>query len=174
MISNNEYVLRPLRANDASKYYAAVIESAKSLQDGLVLRRPTYTLEEARKWIEFANKVWNSQHYIFALTDKQDHLLGSLDIKLEATHGTIGYWIRSQQQRKGVCTNSLKLLMEFAFRNLNFDYVEFIIANHNLPSLRVIAKFNATPVRNVPNFARMNNKTYAAVVYRVNKSDVIK
>lgn len=57
--------------------------------------------------------------------------------------GEIGYWLSSEYQGRGIVTNSVLKLCQYAFDELNLQYVDLIVATENGKSARVAqnAKF---------------------------------
>lgn len=51
--------------------------------------------------------------------------------------GEIGYWLSSTYQGRGIVTNSVLKLCQYAFSELNLQYVDLIVAVENSKSARI-------------------------------------
>lgn len=105
-----------------------------------------YTLEGQVKMIE--NNVALSEmdeRYSFGIFLKDtDELIGIVTLS-EVLRGAlqscyIGYMLDEQQNGKGYMTESVKLAVDFAFRELELHRIEAGVMPHNLGSIKVLEK----------------------------------
>lgn len=114
--------LRPFVIEDAEDVFAVCKEF--NVTKYLPLPYP-YNLEMAKEWIlsQEANK---DKRLEFAVILKATNkLIGSIGIGIETVdrHGEIGYWISPDFWRKGFATEAVKLLIEYAFKELSFHKI---------------------------------------------------
>ena len=54
--------------------------------------------------------------------------------------GNLGYWVRRTALNQGVCTRAARLVVDYAFRELNFQRIEIHVHPDNIASNAVAAK----------------------------------
>ena len=66
--------------------------------------------------------------------------IGIKDIDYVNKKGNIGYWIGKQYQDKGITTECIKLVVNYAFDMLEFKEISAYVFPYNNPSIRVLEK----------------------------------
>jgi ribosomal-protein-serine acetyltransferase len=139
--------LRPWREPDAPALAEAARESVADVGRWLPWCSATYDLPDAVQWIAHCRRAWQQgDQYAFAILDEHEQLLGSVDLKSYDRRqpcANVGYWMRSSQQRRGICTRAVVLLAAFGFERLGLQRLEIVAAEQNLPSRRVAEKSGA-------------------------------
>lgn len=117
--------------------------------------------EKLGHWLPWAYKMKSSQDeadFIQAIQEKmiKNRMIvltilvngepsGMIDLHnlVKNKKGEIGYWLSSEYQGRGIVTNSVLKLCQYAFDELNLQYVDLIVATENGKSSRVAqnAKF---------------------------------
>jgi len=92
---------------------------------------------------------YNRRFKLFLLTDKASNtIIGRCGIhnwNIEHRRAEIGYVMEDEQyKRKGLMTEALEAILEFGFRNMNLNRIEALVGAGNVPSLRLMEKFNFT------------------------------
>jgi len=92
---------------------------------------------------------YNRRFKLFLLTDKASNtIIGRCGIhnwNIEHRRAEIGYVMEDEQyKRKGLMTEALEAILEYGFRNLNLNRIEALVGAGNVPSLRLMEKFNFT------------------------------
>ena len=91
-------------------------------------------------------KVKATQFLAFRKLDNR--LLGLVNVRHELNEnllksgGHIGYSVRPSERSKGYAKSTLKLALEFGFNELKLDSVLLTALEANVPSIKVIEKFN--------------------------------
>ena len=100
-----------------------------------------YTREDAEAYVAGCLEA-GANRYPFAIVDRDDTLLGSIDMSLNAHlyRGHIGYWVARAARGRGVCTGALRLLSRFALVDVGLQRVELITDPDNVASQRVAEK----------------------------------
>jgi [ribosomal protein S5]-alanine N-acetyltransferase len=121
----------------------AVVEA---VQDPLIPRSTTvpaaYGAAEARQWQRVATSgvATGTDLATLVVGAADDRLLGAVGIHgLNPQTGrcSAGYWVAAVERRRGFATRALRVLCDFAFRELDVSRVELWIEPANRPSRRV-------------------------------------
>lgn len=132
--------LRELTGEDAGALYALVDGNRKYLRRWLAWLDTQQGPDDSRQFIESARK--NNQAGV-ALTLGIEHegdiagVIGFPEIDSESRQASMGYWISSSHQGRGIISRSCERLIEYAFTDLGLNRVEVRIAEDNRPSRRV-------------------------------------
>lgn len=103
-----------------------------------------YTFENAQEWIGF-NVSTNNQNSTSFTIDVEGKAVGAIGVILQQdvyrTNAEIGYWLGEAYWGKGITTEAVKLMANYAFHH--FSHLHRLYAGvfaHNQPSMRVLAK----------------------------------
>jgi [ribosomal protein S5]-alanine N-acetyltransferase len=105
-----------------------------------------YTLEGQLQNIRFfRDGIQKGQFYTLGIYDRRTHILmGIINLyEIKGTpfqSGVVGYAIDKDQNGKGLGTESLRLLLSFAFNTLRLNRVSAEVMPRNYPSIRVLEK----------------------------------
>jgi RimJ/RimL family protein N-acetyltransferase len=138
--------LRELSINDATTMVSLMsYDISKYLYD---VPYP-YTIEDALKFIKSSCDDFRLHKAItFAIDYKNNsqsiHLLvgtiGIKDIDYITKKANIGYWIGKQYQGKGIATECVKLVVNYAFDVLELEEISAYVFPENKSSIRVLEK----------------------------------
>jgi len=100
-----------------------------------------YTMDDARQWI-------NSQHGIekptFLTIEMNGEVIGGIGISIKADvyrrGANIGYWLGEPFWGKGITTEALSLMVDYAFQNFDLVRLQAGVYHTNLASMRVLEK----------------------------------
>jgi ribosomal-protein-serine acetyltransferase len=98
--------------------------------------------ESMQAWKE--DRAWD---YSIRLKTDPDRHVGSISLWTVSKLGKIaefGYWVRTDEQSKGICTEAVDRLLEEAFNSLGYHKVTLRIAVGNHASDRVAEKLGFT------------------------------
>ena len=90
---------------------------------------------------------YNRSFILFLLTDKASNtIIGRCGIhnwNAEHRRAEIGYAMTDERyKRKGFMTEAVEAVIEYGFSQLNLNRLEGIVGPENIPSLRIMEKFN--------------------------------
>ncbi|EXU74902.1 GNAT family N-acetyltransferase [Erwinia mallotivora] len=140
-------VYRPYQEQDAEAFAAAVNQSLDTLTPWLAWAHEGFTTLEARQWFATTHTLRESGNANeMGLFASDGRLLGSAGLRYSASpdnHCSIGYWIRSSEQRQGIATRAVRYLVEMAWQSPQRDTVEILAAEENIASRRVALKCGA-------------------------------
>jgi ribosomal-protein-serine acetyltransferase len=140
--------IRPFCGEDSSALYAAACESKDALFAGMTWFRPNYTMEDAARFVRRSSTDWYAgDRYDFAIVDElDDSLCGSVSLNhIDRRHrfANVGFWVRRSRLRRGIASNAVRLIIDFAFKKLELVRLEFLIAQSNRASQCVARKIGA-------------------------------
>lgn len=135
--------LRPFEKSDAEAFTAAVNSSLNTLQPWMSWAHAHYRTEEATDWIIFTHlQRLTREAEEFAIVDDQDRFLGGAGIRFPRHDGalpSLGYWVRSDSQRKNVARRAVEQLLIFGFSRSGVHTIEVLAAEENHASRAVAA-----------------------------------
>jgi RimJ/RimL family protein N-acetyltransferase len=140
-LRNGDLILRPKRAEDADAITAAC-------QDPEIPRWtlvPTpYTRADAEAFIAGSERdAADGRAANLVAVDADGRLLGSfsvMELDRAPGFGEIGYWVAADARGRGVATRAVRLLADWARRELNLTRIEVLPHRDNAPSRRVAEK----------------------------------
>jgi RimJ/RimL family protein N-acetyltransferase len=135
-------VLRPARPDDADAIVAACQDS--EIPRWTAVPSP-YTRADAEAFIAAgaqecaAGKAIN----LLAVDPHDGRLLGSvaaMELDRAPGYGELGYWVAAEARGRGVATRAVRLLAQWAERELGLTRLELLVHEDNLASRRVAEK----------------------------------
>lgn len=141
IIKGNGFVLRTWKKGDEE----SLVENANNKKIWLNLAHTfphPYKMQDAKKWIKFTNKRLNKKT-IFAIIINES-AAGCIAFELGkgvySRSATIGYWLGEKYWGKGIVTEALKLVTDYAFKNFDITRIEAKVFEWNPASARVLEK----------------------------------
>jgi ribosomal-protein-serine acetyltransferase len=139
--------LRPYEPTDAGALLEAARESIADVYPWLEWCHPDYSLAEAEGWTRSRAELWSrDEQYDFAVLGVDGRFLGGCGLnQINRIHrfANLGYWIRSSAAGRGVATEAVHQIRDFAFRNTDLVRLEIVCAVGNERSQRVAARAGA-------------------------------
>jgi len=116
-----------------------------------------YTLENALSFIDSSHKEFRSLKAVnFAILYKKNSesnslvgIIGLKNINIENKKANLGYWIGESFWGNGMASESVKLIINYAFSVLRLEEVYAYVYSQNKPSIRVLEKNGMTRVGEV-------------------------
>jgi RimJ/RimL family protein N-acetyltransferase len=105
-----------------------------------------HSIQEEEEWVKYTWKQRkNGKSFIFAIINKETDLyIGNIEIKItsqSSRRGEIGIVIFNKNYwNKGFGTESIKILLKFAFNNLNLNSVELEVFANNQRAIQCYKK----------------------------------
>lgn len=100
-----------------------------------------YTMDDAREWIEMA--LDNKRDVILAIEIDRE-ACGGIGLHLMKDvyrfNAEIGYWLSEKHWGKGITTEAVRLLVDYAFRNTSLIRIFAGVFSSNYSSMRVLEK----------------------------------
>lgn len=131
------------------------IESFQPLADNRDIARylprmpRPYTLAEARKWVRTSARLARMEKaYYFGIEDRQSGrivgMIGLRTVNRLDKNAEAGYWVGKQFQGRGYAGEAIRLILEFAFKQLRLYRIYAIVHQRNVPSIRVLERAGFT------------------------------
>lgn len=142
------FLLRPLTTADAPAVAAAVRESQATVGKWMSWAHPGYGETEASSWVAIcdAGRADGSAHEFGIFRSDGKTFVGAAGLnQFNRLNGfcNLGYWVRESAQRQGAALAAVGALADYAFRQLDQNRVEIVVAEGNLPSLTLAQKAGA-------------------------------
>ncbi len=133
----DRYTLRPLRAEDARDIFRSIDTQREHLGRWLPFVAATHREEQTQEVV--AAMLADPANPIFTLRDGDlfAGLIGFKSADPVSSSIEIGYWLRDEQQGKGLMTAAVKALCERAFREMGMKRIEIRCGRGNLRSNRI-------------------------------------
>jgi RimJ/RimL family protein N-acetyltransferase len=100
-----------------------------------------YTLVDARSWIRLANT--NALNLVFAI-DVDQFAVGAIGLRpgedIHSHSAEIGYWLGEEYWNRGIATEAVTAVTEYAFNTLGMVRVHAEVFQWNTASMRVLEK----------------------------------
>lgn len=149
-LESDRLVLQKFSRRDASTLDAAIRASLPDLNQWLPWARMDYTTGDTTSFIRESMQAWKEDRawdYSIRLKSDLSTHMGNISLWTVSKLGKIaeiGYWVRSDETGRGICTEAVDRLMEEAFTALGYHKVVLRIAVGNDASDRVAAKLGFT------------------------------
>lgn len=134
---DEEIELRRYAESDAGELLAAVTENFEHLRPFLHWVTPEYSLETARQFIAQSQKAFDERTrlgYGIFFNRKLIGSAGFVNFSWDSRRAEIGYWIAKGFEGKGIMTRSCRVLITYAFTELNLNRIEIRCATENYRS----------------------------------------
>ena len=143
-------VLRPFRRRDVSPVHEAVMASLTDLAAWLPWAASNYSRSVTQQFLRDSVGAWseNRAHdFAIRLREDSDRHLGNVSVWWTSKPneaGELGYWVRSDETSRGICTEATARVLQVAFEELGMHRVSVRIAVGNRASERVAEKLGFT------------------------------
>lgn len=149
-LESERLILQRFTKRDAPTLDEAIRLSLADLNQWLPWARLDYTSSDTNAFIRDSIQAWKEERaWDYSIRSKEDPRkhLGNVSFWTVSKLGKIaeiGYWVRSGETSRGICTEAVGLLLEETFNSLGYHKVVLRIAVGNHPSDRVAEKLGFT------------------------------
>ncbi|MGB7860630.1 MAG: GNAT family protein [Acidimicrobiia bacterium] len=149
-LETDRLVLQRFARRDAATLDNAIRASLPDLNQWLPWARMDYTSGDTSAFIRESLQAWKEDRawdYSIRLRDEPSRHLGNISIWTVSKLGKIaeiGYWVRSDETSRGICTEAMDRLLLEAYDSLGYHKVILRIAVGNDASDRVAQKLGFT------------------------------
>ena len=150
ILETDRLVLQRFGRRDHNTYDDAVRASLPELNEWLPWARLEYEHADSNAFIRESLQSWKEDRawdYSIRRKEDPDRHVGSLSLWTVSKLGKIaefGYWVRTDENSKGICTEAVERLLEEAFGAMGYHKVVLRIATGNIASDRVAEKLGFT------------------------------
>lgn len=149
-LESERLVLQRFARRDQATLDDAIRASLPELNQWLPWARLDYEIADTSSFIRDSMQAWKEDRawdYSIRFRDRPDRHVGNISMWTVSKMGKIaelGYWVRSDEASKGVCTEAAGLLLHEAFEGMGYHKVTLRIAVGNEASDRVAEKLGFT------------------------------
>ncbi|QUG74629.1 GNAT family N-acetyltransferase [Erwinia sp. E602] len=140
-------VIRPYEESDAAAFARAVNQSLDTLKPWLLWAHADFTEEQALQWFSLTHlERRQGKSDELGLFAEDGRLLGGAGLRFHpdgAVPCSIGYWVASSEQRKGVARQAVRQLAARAFSRPEVTAIEILAAEENRASRAVAVSVGA-------------------------------
>ncbi len=147
-------VLRQILISDAPEIYEIIDSQREYLGEWLPFVADTNSMADS---ISFITSIYlglpEKQELVFVILYENVlcGLVGFKNTDKTSKETEIGYWLSEYFQKKGIMTQSVQALTDYAFNSLNLDTVRIKCATGNSPSQKIPQRLNFEFERSEPN-----------------------
>lgn len=144
--TSSTLVLRPFKRRDVDGLLDAVRASLADLIEWLPWAHAGYQRSDAVAFVRESMAAWrDGRAFDFTIrrTDEPRRHLGNVSVWATTRAGQVGevgYWVRSDETGKGVCTQASARILQIAFEELRMHKVVLRVAVGNIASERIAEK----------------------------------
>ena len=174
MTETNRLILRKLKLTDVDD----LIENGNEKELSYLTYYLPYPFgkEEAKKII--LEEKTNKELFRFAIYIKSiKKVVGLVDLynwKKGERKVKLGYWIGKNYRKQGYTTEALLKTIEFAFNELNVLKIGAKVLIDNIPSQRILEKFNFKKIKITPGDKFLDGKRVDTISYEINRENFCK
>ncbi len=149
-LETNRLILQRFTRRDAATLDDAIRISLADLNQWLPWARLDYTVSDTSAFIRESIQAWKEERawdYSIRVREEPKRHLGNISFWTVSKLGKIaevGYWVRSDETNKGVCTEAVGRILDEIFDSLSYHKVVLRIAIGNDASDRVAEKLGFT------------------------------
>lgn len=136
---SDDIVLNPLAVDDIFKIFNTLDSERDYLREWLPFVDTTREPEDTAGFVNHVVQTGEKQFTIY-YKDKFVGLVGFKDIDTGNRRTEIGYWLSQHAQGKGIMTQSVKRLLEYAFEEMDLNRIQIRVAVANRKSRRIPEK----------------------------------
>jgi len=167
-LKGSRITIRRLKRSDCESIYVH-IKDPRVLRYLPAVPNP-YNRDDARTWIALTHrKARRDTAYHFGIEHNQEReIIGGMSFN-EVNHhdldGELGYWLAHRHWRKGYVSEALRLMLDFAFKELKLRRVYAFVAVSNRPSQALLEKHGFRREGTLRQSCRMKNRWHDEYLY---------
>jgi len=135
----DDIVLYPLSVDDIFKIFNTLNEEREYMREWLPFVDTTQDVEDTGNYVRYVLQTGEQQFTIY-YKDKFVGLAGFKDIDKDNHKTEIGYWLSQYAQGKGIMTQTVQKLLEYAFGEMGMNRVQIKVALENQKSRNIPEK----------------------------------
>ncbi len=127
---------------------------------------------ESEEFVKHSLKrIQKGEEIIWAIHDAHTgNFLGlcEIDAHTDADHPKLGIWLREDMQGYGYGKEAIDAIVEWASKYLVFEYLQYIVSEHNIPSRKIAESIGGLPV-GTKLVKISNNSDAKMIIYALNR-----
>lgn len=173
ILRSERLILRPFRLSDAKRVQE--LAGSKAVASTTLNIPHPYADGVAEEWITNHEKNFQDRHSLtLAICLKEsDELIGCIGLLLSVPdqNASLGYWIGEPYWNQGYCTEAAKVMIKYAFEQLDLHRVFATHISHNPASGRVMTKLGTKQEGVLRDHVCKWGKHYDLIYYGILKSE---
>nr|WP_154892397.1 GNAT family N-acetyltransferase [Paenibacillus xylanexedens] len=157
-----------LETKDAAELFHLIDRNREHIGKWLKFPSMTVEMEDSKAFIEGTRMRYAKDEGYWLGIWSEDHLVGSIGylyLDQENKKTEIGYWLGQEYEGKGFITKSIKLLIDYAFDELQFNKIEIGAAADNAKSRAIPEKLGFTREGELRDYEYINGRFLDRVIY---------
>ncbi|MDR3059014.1 MAG: GNAT family N-acetyltransferase [Prevotella sp.] len=136
---SDDIALYPLSVDDIFKIFNTLNNEREYLREWLPFVDTTREVEDTGNYVRYVLQTADKQFTIY-YNDQFVGLIGFKDTDADNKKIEIGYWLSQNAQGKGIMTQSVSKLVEYAFNKMGMNRIQIKVAVGNNKSRRIPEK----------------------------------
>jgi len=165
---DDSLTLSLLETKDADQLFRLIDSNRDHIGQWLKFPSMTVEVEDSRAFIERTRIRYAKDEGYWLGIWSEDHLVGSIGylyLDQENKKTEIGYWLGQEYEGKGFITKSIKVLIDYAFDELQFNKIEIGAATDNAKSRAIPEKLGFTSEGELRDYEYINGRFLDRVIY---------
>jgi ribosomal-protein-serine acetyltransferase len=137
---DKDLYLEKIKLSDADIIYETIQRDRNYLRKWLPFVDQTRKKEDTANYIDALSselEKGKNEVYMIWYCNEFAGLAGFKDIDIINHKTEIGYWLAEKMQGKGIMTRTVKKMIDYGFRNLNFNRIQIKVAQGNFKSVAI-------------------------------------
>ncbi len=167
-------VLRQFRTGDAEAVYSAVKSNYRHLREYMQWMVPEYSIDHAKEFIALSTEAAKEKKSLGFGIFEGGKLIGSIgfvNFDHLARRTEIGYWIDQSYEGKGIISRSCRLLINYAFEDLQMNRIEIRCSTKNARSAALPKRFGFTLEGTLRQSEMRNGRLHDFAIYGILASE---
>ena len=136
---SDDIALYPLSVDDIFKIFNTLNNEREYLREWLPFVDTTREVEDTGNYVRYVLQTADKQFTIY-YNDQFVGLIGFKDTDADNKKIEIGYWLSQNAQGRGIMTQSVSKLVEYAFNEMGMNRIQIKVAVGNNKSRRIPEK----------------------------------
>jgi ribosomal-protein-serine acetyltransferase len=165
---NNQLDLRLLHYRHAEEIYACVVRNRDHLEPWFPWVKLTTDSEAIRKFIESELNRFAKNNGFSAGIFYEDRYIGNIsfhDVNWNTRLSSIGYWLASEYEGKGIMTSCCRALIHYGFEVMGLNKIEIRARTDNARSRAIPLRLGFREEGILRSVSYYNDEYYDHVVY---------
>nr|WP_315031970.1 GNAT family N-acetyltransferase [uncultured Chryseobacterium sp.] len=131
-----------------------------------------YTENDAKFWLKMAKEAFEENSgYTFGIRNKEGQIIGAIGLHdREDDKAELGYWIGIPYWNKGYVTEAAQAIVDFGFKELNFNKIFATHFIHNPASGRIMEKIGMEKEAILKQEAKKDGEYFDLVLFSIFKN----
>lgn len=165
--------LSKIKLSDASEIFEAIDANREYLREWLSFVDDMHGINDSEEYIRYVNSI-GEKIFQIRFSGEFAGLIGFKDTDIPNRRTELGYWLLERFQKKGIITQSVKMLITYSFEELGLNRIQIKAGTANQKSRNIPERlgFRFEGIEREGEF--LNEEFIDLAVYSFLKADYIK